>query len=235
MAPVALAQFSMGQRGGEVEGRGFVSVTGDGAGDGAREMVAEFADGDAKAVNDLCIYALCQEEHAFLRGENNNMQGAREMETGCTYNRTDRQKPHHHHDRLRQPRRILSLNTIHRHPSKELHTDIQIKHRTDADRTKEAHKERLLLLLDLLDSPVHGVDDGDTAEKEDEDAEEDEAVDGDDVVVDEGGPGADGAEPHEDGEVEEHVDRRLQGVVEGFEAEPVAVGMLEGEEGRWWE
>lgn len=76
---------------------------------------------------------------------------------------------------------------------------------------------------------MEGVDDGDAAEEEDEDTEEDESVDRDDVVVDEGGPGADGAEPHEDGEVEEHVDGGLEGVVEGFEAEPVASGCLAGE------
>ena len=48
---------------------------------------------------------------------------------------------------------------------------------------------------------MHGVDYGDTAKEEDEDPEEDKAVDGDDFVVEERGPGADSAEPHEHGEV----------------------------------
>jgi len=73
---------------------------------------------------------------------------------------------------------------------------------------------------------MQGEDDRNATEEENEDAEEDEAVDRDDVVVDKGRPGADGAEPHEDGKVEEHVDGGLEGVVESFEAEPVTVGLL---------
>lgn len=68
---------------------------------------------------------------------------------------------------------------------------------------------------------MQSVDDGDAADEEDENAEENEAVDGNDVVVEETSPRADGAEPHEHREVEKHIDGWLERVVEGFETEPV--------------
>lgn len=44
------------------------------------------------------------------------------------------------------------------------------------------------------------------------------------AIVHEGRPWTDGAEPDEDCDVKEHVDGRLERVVEGFLAEPVVPG-----------
>lgn len=63
--------------------------------------------------------------------------------------------------------------------------------------------------FNLLDLPMHGVDDGQSAEKENQNPQEYESVDGDDVIVDEAGPRADCAEPHEYREIQKHVDGRL--------------------------
>ena len=41
-------------------------------------------------------------------------------------------------------------------------------------------------------------------------------------------PGADSTEPQEDGDVEEHVNGRLQGVILGFQSKPIAAECLVG-------
>lgn len=50
---VAVAQLGVGERGGQVEWGGLVGVAGDGVGEGAGELVAQFSEGDAEAVDDL--------------------------------------------------------------------------------------------------------------------------------------------------------------------------------------
>lgn len=72
---------------------------------------------------------------------------------------------------------------------------------------------------------MHSKDNGWATEEKYQDSEENEAVDGDYVVVRELGPWTDGSEPDEDGDVEQHVNGGLKGVVHCFEAEPVA-GMV---------
>lgn len=132
---------------------------------------------------------------------------------GFTYDTADREEPYDDCEDRDQPCGILSDDPVDLYEAEEVETDVQIEHGADADGAEETHEERLLLFFDLPDLPVEGEDDGEAAEEEDQDAEEDEAVDWDDVVVDEGRPGADGAEPHEDREIEEHVYCRLERVV----------------------
>lgn len=59
---------------------------------------------------------------------------------------------------------------------------------------------------------------------EDEDTDDDESVDGDDVIVGEAVPGTNSTVPGEDGYVEGHVDGGLKGVVFCVQAEPIAFG-----------
>ena len=59
-------------------------------------------------------------------------------------------------------------------------------------------------------------------EQEDQNTKGNEAMDGNDRVVQKHLPWADSPEPHEDGKVEKHVDCGLQRVVDGLETEPVA-------------
>lgn len=70
---------------------------------------------------------------------------------------------------------------------------------------------------------MHGQNNRQAAKKEDQNTQRNESIDGYDVVVDKGSPGANGTEPHEDCQVEKHVDGGLERVVHGFQAEPVAV------------
>lgn len=69
---------------------------------------------------------------------------------------------------------------------------------------------------------MHGEDNGQAAEYEDEDANEDESVDRDDVVVGKAVPRTYSTVPGEDGYSEEHVDSGLEGVIFCFKAEPIA-------------
>lgn len=74
---------------------------------------------------------------------------------------------------------------------------------------------------------MQSEDDGEAAEKEDQDSQGNQTVDWNNAVVSECGPGAYGAEPDEDADVEKHVDGGLEGVIFCFEAEPVAIKLLD--------
>ena len=71
---------------------------------------------------------------------------------------------------------------------------------------------------------MHGEDDGKAAEYKDEDANKDESVDGNDIVVGEAIPRTYSTVPGEDRYIKEHVDRGLEGVILCFEAEPITFG-----------
>lgn len=116
----------------------------------------------------------------------------------ATYNAANGEEPNHHSHDFSQARGIFTYNTVYCDCPQEFQRDVQIKDRTHADRPEESNEQGLLLLFDLLDLPVHCIDDGHTAEKEDQDSNENEAVDRDHIVVHEQGPGAHSAEPHED-------------------------------------
>lgn len=73
---------------------------------------------------------------------------------------------------------------------------------------------------------MHGEDNRQAAEHKNEDANEDESVEGDYVVVGKAVPRTDSTVPGEDGYIEEHVDSGLEGVIFCFEAEPIAFGII---------
>lgn len=65
-------------------------------------------------------------------------------------------------------------------------------------------------MLDLADILVHCEDDRHPANEKDQDSQEDQAIDWDNIVVQEGGPWADGTEPHKDGQIQKHINGWLQ-------------------------
>lgn len=105
-----------------------------------------------------------------------------------------------------------------------LEAHVEVEDCGDADGPEEADEEDLAPFPDLVNVLVHEEDDWWAPEEKDEDAEEDEAVDWYLGVVREGVPGANGAKPDEDGNVEQHIYGRLKRVVEGFLTEPVVPG-----------
>lgn len=180
-----------GRRIGDVECR-LGRVLRDRDGDCAREVEAQFAQGDGQAVHD---------------------DGA------------DDEEPDDDGDEFAQAFGIGALLSVDVDARAEiLERDVEVEDCGDADGAEEAYEEGLAPFLDLMDPPAHEEHDGRAAEKEDQDAEKDEAVDWDLGVVDEGVPGADGAEPDEDCDVEQHVDGGLEGVVGRLLPEPVVPG-----------
>lgn len=103
----------------------------------------------------------------------------------------------------------------------KLGRDVQVKDRRYTHWSKEAHENSLANFFNLRDLLVDGKHPGKSSKEQDQNAEGYQAVQRDHVVCEELVPGAHGAIPHEDGHVEEHVDRGLEGVVEGLKAEPV--------------
>jgi hypothetical protein len=72
-----------------------------------------------------------------------------------------------------------------------------------------------------MDTFMHRKDDGQAPQQQHQYSERNQLVDGDNGRVGEKVPRAHGTEPDEDGDVEQHVDGGLEGVVHRFEAEPV--------------
>lgn len=144
-------------------------------------------------------------------------------EVKVTYNAADTQKPDNHIHDFAQVFRILTDFTILVLKRMQiLKTNVEVEDSANTDGAKEANIEGLPLLLDLVDLLVHAPKNGRTSQEKNQYAEGNKAIDGDDVVVGEVVPGADGTEPDKYGDVEEHVDGWLEGVVHCFKAEPVA-------------
>ena len=117
---------------------------------------------------------------------------------------------------------IRALLTLVCDLAQEFTTSIEVKDCRNTHGTEEADEEGLSPFFDLVDMFVHGEDDGQAAEYKDEDADKDESVDGNDVVVGKAIPRTYSAVPGEDGHIEEHIDGRLEGVIFCLEAEPIA-------------
>jgi hypothetical protein len=75
-----------------------------------------------------------------------------------------------------------------------------------------------------MDTLMQCKDDRQTPQQQHQYSKRNQLVDGDNGRVGEKVPRADGAEPDEDGDVEQHVDGGLERVVHCFEAEPVVPG-----------
>lgn len=81
-------------------------------------------------------------------------------------------------------------------------------------------------ILDLVDVLVHREYIWQAAKEQNQNTQEDEAIYGNDVVLSELGPRANRTKPHEDGQIEKHIDCRLQRVVHGLQAEPVTARLV---------
>ena len=106
--------------------------------------------------------------------------------------------------------------------AEEFTTCVEIKDCGNAHGAEEANKESLSPLFNLVNPFVHGENNRKAAEQEDEDGNKNESVDRDNITMREAVPGANSTVPDEDGNVEEHVDGGLEGIVFRLEAEPIA-------------
>lgn len=125
------------------------------------------------------------------------------------YDTADNQKPHDHLYIFPQPGSILTHDPFHRDVPEEFETDEQIENGAHSDRSKEASDQALLSPLHLPDLRVQSIYYRDTLKQEDEYPEADETPDGDYLAMCERRPWTHGAEPREDGVVEQHIGRLL--------------------------
>lgn len=130
-----------------------------------------------------------------------------------TYHAANCNEPYDHIHDLAQLLSILPDDAVDCEFAEELQTDVEIEDSADANGSKEADEKRLAKLLDLMDFLVHCEHYRQAAKQEHKNAEGDQTVDGHHAVVSELIPRADGSEPHEDGDVEKHIDGRLKGVI----------------------
>jgi hypothetical protein len=103
-----------------------------------------------------------------------------ERREGHTYDTADDQEPNHHHHDFAQSHGVFSLVAIVvEHLRAEVFlADVEVEDRGDADGAEKADDDSLTPLLDLVDAIVHKGNNGWPAEEENEDAQRDEAVDG---------------------------------------------------------
>jgi len=134
----------------------------------------------------------------------------REGGEGDAYDAADGEEPDDDCDYLGQMLGVGALVTVNGHLVQVVYCDVQVEDRADTDRPEEADEQSLADLLNLVDLLVHREDDWEAPKQEDKDAEEDQTVDGDDVVVGELVPRAYSTEPDENGDVEKHVYGRLE-------------------------
>ena len=111
---------------------------------------------------------------------------------------------------------IFPLHTIHGEGTQKLSPLKQVKDRANSNRSKETNECRLRVILDLMDLMPHGEHYGHPAQEKDQYPQEDESIDGNDSIVAELCPRADGTEPDENRKVEKHVQRRLERIVDCF-------------------
>lgn len=77
---------------------------------------------------------------------------------------------------------------------------------------------------------MHGEYDRHPANQEDEDPQDDETIDGDNIIVQERRPRTNRTKPHEHGQIEKHINGWLKRVVYGFKAEPITKSVSRGME-----
>jgi hypothetical protein len=138
-----------------------------------------------------------------------------------TYDTTNTKKPDNHVHNFHEVCSIRPDFTVYLDFSEELQADVEIEDGTDANRPEEAYIQCLSFLLDLVYVLVHSVDDRRPAEHKDQNPKKDKANRGDNIIVKEVVPRTDSTIPDEYGNVEEHIERWLEGVILSLESKPI--------------
>lgn len=147
------------------------------------------------------------------------------------------QEPDHNFQYFVLLGRVSSFVSLVNDRSQEFPRDIEVENGTNANRAKEAHEGGVLPVLHLVDKLVKAKHHWQASKKENQDAQRNQSINWDHRIVNEFVPRAHGAcrcqhnakgsattrltKPHENCDVQQHVDCRLQAVVHGFESEPV--------------
>lgn len=133
-----------------------------------------------------------------------------DSEMWYAHDAADDQEPHHDPDGIHDLLCVLAHFPIDCDLLEEFPADRKIEDGANTDWTEESDKGSLCEMLDLVDVLVHCEDDRHTADQEDQNAQENESIDRNDVVVHEGRPRTHGAKPHEHCQVEKHINGWLE-------------------------
>lgn len=136
------------------------------------------------------------------------------------------EEPDYDGKHILQSCRVLSNYTVNLDLVQELKTDIEIEDGADTNRAKESDKQSLALLLDLPYIPMQSEDYWHTTEQKYKDTEENEPPRRNYIVVTKAGPRTDSPKPEKDRQIEQHINCRLQGIVQSFQTKPVTAKEL---------
>lgn len=103
-----------------------------------------------------------------------------------THNTADHQEPHYNIDGIHDLLGIFADLAVDCDFPEEFSADRKVEDSADADGSEKSNKCRVGNVLDLMDVFMHRKNDWHPANKQDQNAQENEAVDWDDVVVQKG-------------------------------------------------
>jgi hypothetical protein len=138
-----------------------------------------------------------------------------------TYDTANAKEPDDHVHNLHEVCSIRPDFTVYLDFPQELQADVEIEDGTNANRAKESYIQCLSFLLNLVYMLVHSVDNRWPAEHKDQNPKKDKADWGDNIIVEEVIPRTDSAVPDEYGDIEEHIERWLEGVILSLESKPI--------------
>lgn len=113
-----------------------------------------------------------------------SMAPSTEEEEWITYDAADDQEPDNHVNSFCNLLGVLPNLTVDSNLVQEFPANGQVEYGPDANRSEKTNKGRLEFVLDLMDIFVHRKDDWQSTNQEDQNSQEDETIDGNDIVVD---------------------------------------------------
>jgi hypothetical protein len=138
-----------------------------------------------------------------------------------TYDTTNAEEPNDDVHDLHEVCSIRSYFTIYLDVPQKVQANVEIEDGADSNGPKEAYIQCLPLLVNLMYVLVHGEDDRWSTEQENQNPKEYKANRRYDIVVEELIPRTHSTVPDENGDVEEHIERWLEGVILSLESKPV--------------
>lgn len=140
-----------------------------------------------------------------------------------TYDAANDQEPDNNINSLRDSLCIFSDMTVDGDLEQEFSAHRQVERSSNANRPEETNERCLELVFDLADVFMHRKNDWNPTNKEDQNPQKDKPVDRDNIVMRKGCPWTDSTEPHENSQIQQHIDSRLQRVIQRSQAEPVTL------------
>ena len=161
-------------------------------------------------------------------------------EWGKTNDAADCQEPDYDHHYFAQLLGVGTLHAVHSYLFEELEADVEVEDCGYAYRTEEAYEDGLVHFFDLVDKFMHSEDYWKTSrayqyhplnaaraslidlpEEENHNTERYQPVDRNDRIMIKHIPRANSTKPNENRQIEQHINRRLQGIIQRLKSKPI--------------